>query len=207
MPVGFDEAALARALAKPTLEALKAVLAKAFSPLEEERLAKALAAAIADVTPSSARFKKLDHFRQTRHAKKALEDELHTSDAVLAETPSAIVVAGGGSAAAIDWRRELATRLEMTMDEQVRSQNAGWIAFLRDQSPAQWAASVARALELRMAADDKLRRLLARLDYGDRQAVQIVVAEALNDMRAALWRIAILLGGIAAGVAELVDKT
>lgn len=201
------EIAVARTLAKPTFDVIKTGLGKAFSTLEEERLRKALAAAVADVAPPSPKLRRrYDHFMRTRDAKKELEKERTTSKALLAHT-SAATAAGGVGSSPFDWRSALGKQLENTMRTQQNAGDGDWIDFLNRRSPEAWGAAVARAFELRMAGDDRLRPLLARLDWGDRQAVHIVVANSLDDMRTALWRIVFALGLISTGIAELVDKT
>jgi hypothetical protein len=198
---------IARKLAKPTFGVVKAALGKAFAPLEEERLSKALGEAVADVSPGSGFWHNhVMHVPRSRSAKKALKKEIATSDALLVQTPSAIS-SGTDRDHKFDWRRTLAEQLASTMMERQNADDRNWRDFAAGRSPDEWGAAVARALELRMAGDDKLRPLLARLDWGDEQAVHIVVANSLDDMRSALWKIVAVLGVISTGIAELVDKT
>jgi hypothetical protein len=180
------------------------------SETEVERVSKALSAAIAEVAPPVNR---RERFLQLFRRGKPVQGEMTQQF-----TASAVMELGArtGSEQPRDWRVPLEDALKAAALNGLASDGdvgRAWGKIVppargdggADQRATQWAFEVRRIFELKLAADQKARVLLARLDWGSEQATRIAVAESLEDIRTSMRNIALAVTGIAGGVAVVVE--
>jgi hypothetical protein len=166
--------AVAGKLGPPTVQVFGTQLVGKLSPGESKRLRRALAEVVLQVShehrPSPA-WHPIEA-RRWRKAKKRIEKELRP-----AVGPDRLVGPGDQSEdgnaveqATGSWREALARRFRDAASAGLEREPDDWRLVLGPLSPSQWGAAVQRGIEWRMAADPKLRQILARLDWGSEQA-------------------------------------
>lgn len=161
--------AVAGKLGPPTVQVFGTHLIGRLSPGEEKRLRKALVEVVLQTSheqrPSPLRHP-IDAWRW-RKSRKRVEQELQP-----VVGPDRLIGSSnpGSNGNAIEratrsWRDELAMRFSDAASAGLEKSHQDWRSVLGPLEPAEWGAAIQSGLEWRMAADSKLRKLLAQLNW------------------------------------------